>query len=99
MHKPSIAIHRRIVERGGGVYVPGRLGTLVLFNSPKTGGTLALEEKDLTPERVREKIRLSDLAFAKPSPAGPTRKDCDEKENCTTCNTTRTLHADGDTSG
>lgn len=55
--------HKRIVEAGGGEYVPGMLGDLVLFNSPLTGSTLALSERDLTAEAVHAKIEASDKTF------------------------------------
>ena len=55
--------HARIVEAGGGEYVPGMLGDLVLFNSPATGSTLALREADLTPEAVRQHIAESNARF------------------------------------
>lgn len=55
--------HQRIVEEGGGVYVPGMFGPLVLFNSPQTQSTLALPEKDLTPEAVRHRIVESNKQF------------------------------------
>ena len=59
------ARHRQIVEAGGGHYVPGMLGDLVLFNSPRTGTTLAVEEKYLTVEVVKTKIFASDREFEK----------------------------------
>jgi hypothetical protein len=55
--------HQHIVEEGGGVYVPGMVGTLVLFNSPQTRSTLALPEKDLTPEMVCSTILKSNKQF------------------------------------
>jgi hypothetical protein len=55
--------HKRIVEEGGGVYVAGMFGPLVLFNSPLTRSTLAIPEKDLTPEAVRSRIVQSDKQF------------------------------------
>lgn len=55
--------HARIVAMGGGEYVPGMLGDLVLFNSPATGSTLALHEADLTPEAVRQHIAESNAKF------------------------------------
>lgn len=55
--------HARIVALGGGEYVPGMLGDLVLFNSPATGSTLALHEADLTPEAVRQHIAESNARF------------------------------------
>ncbi len=57
--------HKRIVEAGGGVYVAGRMGDLVLFNSPKTRSTLALPENLLTSEAVALRIRESNLTFEK----------------------------------
>lgn len=55
--------HARAVEKGGGEYVPGMLGDLVLFNSPATGSTLALHEADLTPDAVRRHIAESNAKF------------------------------------
>lgn len=55
--------HRKVVEEGGGEYVPGMMGDLVLFNSPQTRSTLALPEKELTAEAVACKILLSNKAF------------------------------------
>lgn len=63
--------HKDIVEMGGGQYVPGTLGDLVLFNSPATGSTLAVSENDLTSDLVRAKIAESDAIFA----AARRRKD------------------------
>lgn len=57
--------HKQIVEAGGGHYVPGMLGDLVLFNSPRTGTTLAVEEQYLSSEVVKTKIFASDREFAK----------------------------------
>lgn len=55
--------HARIVGLGGGVYVPGMLGDLVLFNSPATGSTLALPASQLTPDAVRAHIAESNARF------------------------------------
>jgi hypothetical protein len=55
--------HARIVYLGGGNYVPGMLGDLVLFNSRATGSTLALPESQLTPEAVRAHIAESNAKF------------------------------------
>ena len=55
--------HARIVALGGGDYVPGMLGDLVLFNSPATGSTIALREADLTPDAVRRRIAESNAKF------------------------------------
>ena len=57
--------HKRIVEAGGGRYVRGMLGDLVLFDSPQTGSTLAIPEKDLTPANVAAKLKKSNRAFGK----------------------------------
>lgn len=57
--------HKMIVEYGGGEYVPGMLGDLVLFNSRQTGSTLALPEKELTVEAVARRILLSNQSFGK----------------------------------
>lgn len=59
--------HKRIVETGGGVYVPGTMDDLVLFNSPTTGSTLALQWHLLSAEAVRARIAESDKEFAKAS--------------------------------
>ena len=59
------ARHKRIVEKGGGIYVPGMMGDLVLFNSSKTRSTLALPENQLTAEAVRMRIAESDILFAR----------------------------------
>lgn len=55
--------HARIVRLGGGDYVPGMFGDLILFNSPATGSTLALREADLTPDAVRKHIAESNAKF------------------------------------
>ena len=57
------ASHKAIVEQGGGVYVAGMLGNLVLFNSPATDSTLALLESELTADRVAEHIAESNAKF------------------------------------
>ena len=57
------AQHARIVALGGGIYKPGMLGDLVLFDSPATRSTLALHEADLTPEAVRRHIAESNAKF------------------------------------
>lgn len=57
--------HCTTVEEGGGEYVPGMMGDLVLFNSKATGSTLALPEKELTAEAVARKILLSNKSFGK----------------------------------
>lgn len=58
---------RACVEEGGGVWVGiqehERHTPLVLFNSRKTGSTLALKTTEITPELVRNKIRESDKKF------------------------------------
>jgi len=59
--------HKRIVEAGGGIYVVGMMGDLVLFNSPTTGSTLALPGSLLSAESVRAHIAESDALFAKVS--------------------------------
>jgi hypothetical protein len=61
------AKHKRSVEAGGGIYVPGEMGGLVLFNSPTTGSTLALPGPLLSAESVRAHIAESDALFAKAS--------------------------------
>ena len=55
--------HARIVAMGGGIYKPGMLGDLVLFDSPATRSTLALHEADLTPDAVRQHIAESNARF------------------------------------
>lgn len=60
--------YRRRVESGGGVYVGVQEGgtyELVIFNSKKTGSTLALRPEELTPAKVIEQIQNSDAAHAK----------------------------------
>ena len=57
------AQHARIVALGGGIYKPGMLGDLVLFDSPATRSTLALHEADLTPDAVRRHIAESNAKF------------------------------------
>lgn len=56
------------VEAGGGIWVgiqeyEGVSYDLALFNSPKTGSTLALKTSEITPERVRSHIAASDALF------------------------------------
>jgi hypothetical protein len=55
------------VEEGGGVWVGiqdcAPHTDLVLFNSPKTGSTLALKTTEITPELVRSKIKNSNTKF------------------------------------
>ena len=51
-----------IVAQGGGKYI-GMMENLVLFNSHKTGNTLAIPEKDLTILRVRAMISESNKQF------------------------------------
>ncbi|VVB51609.1 Uncharacterised protein [uncultured archaeon] len=72
--KPANPEHVRIVTEGGGQYIGVWEGTLegqriaddlILFNSQATGSTLAIKEKDLTPERVSRKIADSDRTFGK----------------------------------
>ena len=59
-----------IVEAGGGRHVgilkeiPGRMESIVLFNSPRTRTTLGLPISRLTVEAVREHLAESDAAFA-----------------------------------
>jgi hypothetical protein len=55
--------HKRIVEDGGGIYVAGMMGNLVLFNSPDTGSTYAIPDVELTADRVREHIAEMDAKF------------------------------------
>jgi hypothetical protein len=53
------------VEQGGGVWKGIQEPNLALFNSPKTGTTLALKTSEITPELVRSKIQRSDAQFAR----------------------------------
>ena len=62
-HDSANEKHKRIVEEGGGIYVTGMLGHLVLFNSPATHSTLGLPEHLLTPQAVRAHIAESDKKF------------------------------------
>ena len=59
---------KQIVEEGGGIWVGvqdcSSFIDLALFNSPKTGSTLALRVNDVTVKNVSEKIRKSDEVFA-----------------------------------
>lgn len=59
----QIIAETAIVEAGGGVY-KGRMGNLILFNSPTTDSTLAVPENLFTSEYVREHIKMSDQRFA-----------------------------------
>jgi hypothetical protein len=61
--KSDDAYFRRAVEVAGGVYVgiqecgdAPTVNDLVLFNSPKTGSTLALKVKDFTAQGVANRI-------------------------------------------
>ena len=57
---------RAAVEEGGGIWCgiqESELYDLVLFNSPKTGSTLALKTSAIPPELVRAKIKASDKTF------------------------------------
>jgi hypothetical protein len=59
---------RACVEEGGGIWVgiqeeEGMLYDLVLFNSLKTGSTLALKTTEITPEKVRRQIKNSNEKF------------------------------------
>lgn len=62
-HEKDNPEHRAVVEAGGGAYVAGMMGELVLFNSPATGSTLALPENLLTKEAVECRIRESNAMF------------------------------------
>jgi hypothetical protein len=58
-----------LVEKGGGIWIgiqecEGMDYDLVLFNSPKTGSTLALKTSEITPLRVQKHIAVSDAKFA-----------------------------------
>jgi hypothetical protein len=59
-----------IVAAGGGRYVgvlkeiPGKMESIVLFNSPRTRTTLGLPTSRLTVEAVREHLAESDAAFS-----------------------------------
>jgi len=65
MSKPVNESHKRIIEQAGAVYVPGRFGELVLFNSSETGSTLALPESELTVEAVKRHVQESNVKFDK----------------------------------
>lgn len=60
-----------VVAAGGGRYVgllekiPGKMETVILFNSPKTGTTLGLRVSRFNVEAVRERIVKSNALFAK----------------------------------
>jgi hypothetical protein len=61
---------RACVKEGGGIWVgiqeeEGMLYDLVLFNSPKTGSTLALKSTEITPEEVRRHIKNSNAKFSR----------------------------------
>ena len=63
---------RTCVKEGGGIWVgiqkeEGMLYDLVLFNSPKTGSTLALKTTVITPEAVRRRIKNSNEQFRRAS--------------------------------
>jgi hypothetical protein len=58
---------RACVEEGGGIWVGIQSGTLVLFNSKKTGSTLALKTTEITPEAVRRRIKNSNEQFRRAS--------------------------------
>lgn len=64
----SESLARLAVKNGGGQWVgvqenEGMPYDLVLFNSPKTGSTLALKDSDITAEGVRRSIKESDAKF------------------------------------
>jgi hypothetical protein len=65
--QPWRAALRTAVEQGGGVWVgiqdDGGPYLLVLFNSPKTGSTLALKASGLTASKVRAHISSSNKKF------------------------------------
>ena len=64
--QPWRAALRPAVEPGGGVWVGIQDGgpyLLVLFNSPKTGSTLALKASGLTASKVRAHISSSNKKF------------------------------------
>ncbi len=61
-HETSTDRYQHIVTRGGGIYI-GMMEDLVLFNSPETGSTLALHEKQLTVQAVRDTIAVSNRQF------------------------------------
>jgi hypothetical protein len=44
--------------------IPGKMESIVLFNSPRTRTTLGLPSSRLTVEAVREHLAESDAAFA-----------------------------------
>lgn len=71
-----IDCYKKDVADGGGIWVgtmecpasrddmPGY--TLILFNSPQTGSTLALKDWDITSQLVREHIAESNAKFSTP---------------------------------
>ena len=63
----SESLARLAVKDGGGVWVGIQecegLPSLILFNSPVTGSTLALKTSELTADNVRRRIEESDAAF------------------------------------
>lgn len=74
----KVPAHAQIVEEGGGDYVCSNAMNdgLVLFNSRQTGSTLALPEKDLTPEAVRVHIVESNCKFGVKATVGPGSRRC-----------------------
>lgn len=64
IERDKVGAHVRIVTKGGGQFV-GYFEHLVLFNSPATGSTIALPEKDLTEDTVSRKIAESNKTFGK----------------------------------
>jgi len=63
----SESLARLAVKDGGGVWVGIQecegVPSLILFNSPTTGSTLALKTSELTADNVRRRIEESDAAF------------------------------------
>jgi len=60
------------VEEGGGIWVgvqecEGMLYSLALFNSRRTGSTLALKTTEITPELVRSHIRKHEALWKRKS--------------------------------
>ena len=63
----SESLARLAVKDGGGQWVGIQecegVPSLILFNSPTTGSTLALKTSELTADNVRRRIEESDAAF------------------------------------
>jgi len=69
MDHVQVKVMKAMVEKGGGIYcgvqsagVPGQ-EDLILFDSPRTRSTLAVELSRLTPAAVARRIAESDAEF------------------------------------